>query len=63
MPYAYCSSEKCSHNEYFAKDEKGAPKFCGKCGSPMISGCPTCKHPREAMDYSFCPECGKPYKQ
>ncbi|WP_366916608.1 zinc ribbon domain-containing protein [uncultured Oscillibacter sp.] len=70
MFYAYCSAPGCKHIVAFGPDpiEKlnprffPAPKFCEKCGAPMISKCPSCGTYRESLSASHCPDCGKAYK-
>jgi hypothetical protein len=40
-------------------ENRAGRKFCGECGAPLSSGCPSCGAPNDAED-KFCGECGKP---
>jgi hypothetical protein len=46
------------NNRFFSA---GAPKFCGKCGTPVITNCPKCNTPlahfKEHLA-EFCESCG-----
>lgn len=75
MPYAWCSSKDCNYVQDYGNHPamkartKTIPaytvspeKFCGKCGSAMLTECPGCKKTRSKMDAKFCPDCGSSYK-
>ena len=53
--YGLCPG--CNNRFYTA----GAPKFCGKCGTPVITNCPKCNipvaHYKEHLA-DFCEACG-----
>lgn len=53
--YGLCPG--CNNRFYSA----GAPKFCGKCGTQVITNCPKCKtplaHSKEHLA-DFCESCG-----
>lgn len=70
MPYAYCSAPGCNNIELYGADPINKfrpeftpmPKFCKKCGAPMIGKCPTCGAYRDEFSAKYCPSCGKAYK-
>lgn len=62
MAYAFCSSKDCDNKVVYNSNSGMAPKFCGKCGSPMISSCPSCGAKINESFHKFCENCGKPYK-
>ena len=53
--YGLCPN--CNNRFYSA----GAPKFCGKCGTAVLTNCPKCKtplaHSKEHLA-DFCESCG-----
>lgn len=54
---ALCSNLECTFKEEYTQFDE-APKFCTKCGKPMVSECPNCKAKFEKEPIQFCSKCG-----
>lgn len=57
----YCGSKDCDYTKTVIMGEE-PKKFCGKCGSLMITECSSCGAFRESANTKCCEDCGKPYK-
>lgn len=68
---AYCSNTECGENDNYGNWQKSrydlynedgeVNKYCGKCGSVLISRCENCGRHIKDSEQKFCLGCGKPH--